>query len=170
MILATDTHYKTDRAITAGVCFNNWTDSEPLKEIITIVNGIKKYEPGMFYKREMPCIIKLVENLKKLPDIIIVDGFVYLGKENKPGLGWHLFNELNNRTAIIGVAKNAFQDTPPETKIYRGSSKKPLYVTSIGIDLEKAKNCIGKMHGSYRLPTLLKHVDGLCRKSTNNPL
>jgi len=36
-------------------------------------------------------------------------------------------------------------------------------ITSVGIELEDAKEAILEMHGKYRFPTLLKEVDSLCR-------
>jgi len=48
-------------------------------------------------------------------------------------------------------------------KIYRGQSTNPLYITSEGIELEKSADLILNMHGDYRIPTLLKKVDQLCR-------
>jgi len=48
-------------------------------------------------------------------------------------------------------------------KIFRGKSTNPLYITSEGIELEIAADLILNMHGIYRIPTLLKKVDQLCR-------
>lgn len=89
-----------------------------------------------------------------------------MGTENKPGLGFYLFRELNENIPIIGVAKSKFANTPTEPELYRGESINPLYVTSIGIPVQDAKNIIASMHGTFRLPTLLKQVDQLCRTET----
>ena len=48
-------------------------------------------------------------------------------------------------------------------EVLRGESKKPLYITAKGIDLHKAAEFIQKMHGDFRIPTLLKLVDSLGR-------
>jgi deoxyribonuclease V len=37
-------------------------------------------------------------------------------------------------------------------------------VTAVGIDLAEAARRLGEMHGPYRIPTLLKRVDRLCRE------
>jgi deoxyribonuclease V len=76
----------------------------------------------------------------------------------------HLFNALKREIPIIGVAKNAFHDTPSECSITRGQSAKALFVSAVGVDLEIAKNHIVEMHGEFRMPTLLKLVDGICRR------
>jgi deoxyribonuclease V len=39
-----------------------------------------------------------------------------------------------------------------------------LYITAEGIELETAKEYIHAMQGDFRLPTLLKRVDQLCRQ------
>jgi len=49
-------------------------------------------------------------------------------------------------------------------KIFRGGSRRPLYVNSVGIDLEEAKQKIIAMHGDFRVPTLLKLADRESRK------
>ena len=67
------------------------------------------------------------------------------------------------KCSVIGVAKRRFAAAPEETKIYRGKSRTPLYVTSAGIPLAKAKACIAAMHGPYRIPTLLKRADQVAR-------
>lgn len=95
----------------------------------------------------------------------MIDGYVYLGASNKPGLGWHVWDMINGRFPVIGVAKSAFQDTPKNTELLRGKSKRPLFITAEGIDTETARLYIKNMHGEYRIPTLLKRVDALCRIS-----
>jgi len=165
MILAVDVAYNGDQATAAGVIFKSWHDSKPYKEITTQVNHVEGYIPGQFYKRELPCIIALLTEINKLPDVIIIDGFVYLGSEQRDGLGKYLYNELGGRVVVIGVAKKPFLDTPPETKLYRGRSRKPLYITAVGIEQETAKAYITEMHGNYRIPTLINRVDQLCRQS-----
>jgi deoxyribonuclease V len=38
-----------------------------------------------------------------------------------------------------------------------------LFITAAGVSLERAADYIKAMHGPFRLPTLLKRVDQLCR-------
>lgn len=94
----------------------------------------------------------------------MIDGFVYLDGVNKPGLGKHLYDSLGKDTIVIGVAKRPFKDICDDYAIYRGRSKKPLYVTAEGIDLNQAFEAITQMHGKFRIPDLLKKVDQVCRR------
>lgn len=104
-------------------------------------------------------------NLENI-EVIIVDGFVYLDDDKKYGLGGHLYEKLNRQIPIIGVAKTNFASIEKNKKaLYRGDSIKPLYITSIGIDLEEAFKNIESMHGEFRMPTLLKELDRLTKEN-----
>ncbi len=63
----------------------------------------------------------------------------------------------------MGVAKMRFSRARVAREVTRGGSRSPLYVTAVGIDLRMAACHIREMHGQYRIPTLLKRVDHLCR-------
>lgn len=41
--------------------------------------------------------------------------------------------------------------------------KRPLYITSLGVDLTEAAKLIENLGGSYRIPDILKKVDKLTR-------
>lgn len=159
MILAIDAYYVTDKANVVGILYEEWTQSEPDKTISVVVDGIAEYEPGNFYKRELPCILQLLEKANDYTiSCIVVDGYVYLNNQGKKGLGYYLHEALDGRIPIIGVAKSYFVDND-STEVYRGESKKPLYVTAIGIDQTEAAHYIATMHGPFRMPTLLKLLD-----------
>lgn len=162
-ILAVDVDYRRDRAVAAGVLFRAWGDAAPLQEISIVCQIMDEYVPGQFYRRELPCILQLYRQLDKHVDIILIDGFVYLGEDHQPGLGSYLYENLNRRVAVIGVAKSAFRNTPASAALRRGGSERPLYITAIGITEEAARQGIQQMHGKGRLPTLLKRVDRLSR-------
>jgi deoxyribonuclease V len=164
MILAVDVDYRHDRAVAAGVLFNAWNAITAVQEIRLDCQITNDYVPGEFYRRELPCILNLLKKLNKHVDIIVIDGFVYLGEERRPGLGMVLYERLKGKVAVIGVAKSAFKDTPASTELLRGSSQRPLYVTAIGIEEDVARQAIQQMYGKNRLPTLLKQVDRLCRE------
>jgi len=161
MKLAIDVYYYDDKAKAVGVLFKNWDDSEP-KEIKSIyLSNIEEYESGSFYKRELPCIINLLEkiDLTKV-EFIIVDSFVYLDDKKKLGLGGYLYEYLKEEIPIIGVAKNSFHLNKKNViEIYRGNSKKPLYITSAGYNVSLSAELIKKMNGDYRFPSLLKTLD-----------
>ncbi|MFK7805794.1 MAG: endonuclease V [Anaerolineae bacterium] len=162
-ILAIDVHYGDEIAVAAGVLFSAWDAQTAELEKTCDVPVDSDYIPGQFYLRELPCIFALLDEFESMPDMIVVDGYVQLGAEQKAGLGQHLWQELNKSVPIIGVAKSKFQGAPDETRLLRGKSETPLYVTSAGLELETAKSYIASMAGPYRIPTLLKQVDQLCR-------
>jgi deoxyribonuclease V len=98
-------------------------------------------------------------------EAIIVDGFVYLDDDKKHGLGGHLYEKLNGKIPIIGVAKTNFASIEKDKKpLLRGDSAKPLFITSIGIDLEEAFQKVETMAGEFRMPTLLKELDRLTKE------
>ena len=163
MILAIDVYYTDKAATAAGVLFDDWRDNSSVKEMVSQMGTTAQYQPGEFYKRELPCILKLIHENGLRPDCIIIDGYVYLDGRSMPALGRHLYDALKGNVQVIGVAKNKFKGIGPEYEIYRGTSKRPLYITSVGIDVEKAKVLICSMHGKYRMPTMLRRVDQLCR-------
>jgi deoxyribonuclease V len=160
MLLAVDVYYYDEnKAKTVGIIFEKWESQEPTKILTKVLDKVPEYEPGSFYKRELPCIIELLKIIDMSNiDIIIIDGYVYLEQIDSPGLGLHLYNFLGKKYTIIGVAKTYYQENIAE-KIYRGKSKIPLYITSIGIEPSEAMKCIETMYGSYRIPKLLKLLD-----------
>lgn len=163
MLLSVDVQYRDDCGFAAGVLFHDWRSERPVRTVSARVNGIGEYVPGEFYKRELPCILKLLGAVDEHIDCIIIDGFVHLDDEGRPGLGKHLFDAIAGRCPIVGVAKTSFADIGYQYEVLRGDSKRPLYVTSAGCELEDAKRNIAAMHGKHRLPTLLKLVDQCCR-------
>ncbi|MDP4191018.1 MAG: endonuclease V [Bacteroidota bacterium] len=170
MIVATDVYYKDSIAFASGVLFRSWSDEYPFEEKQSHLTNVKSYIPGQFYIRELPCILSLLKTLNSLPDIIIIDGNVWLGKEKKPGLGKYLFDSLKEHCAVIGVAKSPFGIMPEQAKVYRAKSHRPLYVTSIGIDEEEAKNNIQQMYGQGRIPYMLKRADQLSREASKTSI
>ena len=97
MILAVDVDYKqNNEAIIAGILFENWESKGITKEVIVKIDKVEEYISGEFYKRELPCIMTLLDKLSKLPDSIIVDGYVYLNN-NKKGLGGYLYEALDEK-------------------------------------------------------------------------
>ena len=163
MILAVDVQYRNDYATAAGVLFPSWESDTPSDELVAESEQVAAYRPGQFYLRELPCILALLPRIHNQPACFIIDGYISLGKEGKPGLGMHLWNALAGKIPVIGVAKSRYMDTAEECELYRGRSKRPLYVTAVGISLDEAKEHIRGMHGVHRIPTMLKRVDQLCR-------
>ncbi|WP_316824030.1 endonuclease V [Pedobacter miscanthi] len=165
MILAFDTFYFEDKAKTICLSFAEWKSDRETTIYSDIVVGIEDYISGEFYKRELPCILNLIAKIDLTNvEFIIVDGFVYLDDDKKLGLGGHLYEKLGQKIPVIGVAKSDFAAIHNNKKaVLRGESKKPLFLTSIGIDLQEASNFIKAMHGDFRIPKLLKDLDILTK-------
>lgn len=161
MIAAFDVHYLSGgSASAAAVLFTGYSAPEPAAEVICRLSNAARYVPGEFYKRELPCILRLYETIREKPEEIVIDGYAMIG--DRPGLGRHLFEALDREIPVIGVAKSRFDDAPG-IEILRGGSIRPLYVTAAGIDPREASEKIRTMHGPHRIPTLLKRVDLLAR-------
>jgi deoxyribonuclease V len=162
MLAALDAHYDDATLLGTGaaVIFRHWEDCAPLAEYTAICNDIQPYVPGDFFKRELPCLLAVLEKVQEPLKLIIVDGYVILG--SKPGLGLRLWEALGKKTPIIGVAKTRYQSASA-IEIKRGQSKTPLYVTAAGVNPIEAAEDIARMAGAFRIPTLLKRVDQLTR-------
>jgi len=166
MILAFDTYYYENIAKTVCLGFEDWNNESNCKIYTETISGIEEYISGEFYKRELPCILSLISkiNIENI-NLIIIDGFVYLDDNNKFGLGAYLYEALNKEIPIIGVAKRDFAKIQKNKKIlFRGKSKNPLYITSVGVELNLASEKIKNMKGEFRIPTLLKEVDKLTKE------
>ena len=95
-------------------------------------------------------------------EMIVVDGYVWLGA-GRPGLGAKLYDALEQRTPVVGVAKTAFRGNDVALPVLRGTSLRPLFVTAVGVDPAEAAACVRGMHGDHRIPTLLARVDQMSR-------
>lgn len=164
MILSVDVYYSDAVAFIAGITFDEWTDEHERGIFTSVLTPVDDYLPGEFYRRELPCILKLLAEHAIAPETIVIDGFVYLDGKRQPGLGRFLYDALNGKVAVVGVAKRPFRGIPPECGLLRGRSRTPLYITSAGIPLELAQASVRSMHGNHRLPTLLRKTDQICRQ------
>lgn len=167
MIVALDVHYKENTAKAVGALIQNWGDAAAAQHVIRYIDSVEEYEPGAFYKRELPCIMEVLNQID-LSGIsyIIVDGFVVLDDLGKPGLGAYVYESLTPKVPVIGVAKSNFhQNLKNVIPVLRGESNNPLYVTAIGIDLQQAADLVKSMHGEFRLPTVLKEMDRITKEA-----
>jgi deoxyribonuclease V len=163
MIACVDVHYTSSVAVAAALSFHNWEDAVPTGEHVLEIRDVEPYVPGQFYRRELPSVLKILAQISPQPDIVVIDGYVWLDSNQKRGMGAHLYAALNRSTSVIGVAKTRFTTASGSVELRRGSSKRPLFITSAGMDPTTAADCIRRMHGSNRIPTLLKRVDRLSR-------
>jgi deoxyribonuclease V len=162
MLACVDVDYRGGGALAAALVFEAWTDERATAELTAHVAEAASYEPGAFFVRELPCLLAVLALITAPLDAIIVDGYVWLA-EGRAGLGAKLHEALGATTAIVGVAKTAFHGNTVARSVVRGSSARPLYVTSIGMDPDVAAAHVRSMHGTARIPTLLKSVDRASR-------
>ena len=64
---------------------------------------------------------------------------------------------------MIGVAKSRFRTATHAVPVVRGSSARPLFVTSCGMPAADAADLVRRMAGRYRLPDALRRADTLAR-------
>ncbi len=157
-----DVYYHDNQAIAACVVFTDWRNERITHRCISRITHLQPYKPGRFYERELPCILQVLKKTTVLLDTVVIDGYVWLDNDC-PGLGAHLYSALGGKIPVIGVAKSKFKEPLHAQNVFRGKSRRPLYVTAAGIDPQVAAECIRQMHGRFRIPTLLKTVDSLCR-------
>ena len=163
MIACVDVDYRDREAIAACVLFRAWDDEHSAGEFVEHITKVEPYEPGQFYRRELPCLLAVLARVEAPPEAVVVDGYVWLDDGNTPGLGARLYEALGTAVPVIGVAKTRYLAASTAVAVKRGASQKPLYVTAAGMDAETAAQNIQGMHGAYRIPTLLRRVDRLCR-------
>jgi deoxyribonuclease V len=166
VLACVDVSYGRARAWAACVLFARWTDAQAASSRVRVTAEVLPYQSGAFYRRELPCLLAVLEGLQPSLETVIVDGFVWLG-ENRAGLGAHLFEALGRRIPIVGVAKTAFAGAEgTAAPLCRGRSQRPLWISAAGLPLEEAVAGVRAMHGKDRLPVLLKTADRLCRAAS----
>lgn len=163
LLACLDVHYQEDRATAACCLFESW-ESEASRDYLSCSRGeIPAYQPGAFFRRELPYLLKVLEITPVRPGLILIDGFVWLDG-GRPGLGAHLHDALGGTIPVIGVAKTMYRDASHAVEVIRGQSQRPLYVTAVGMDPAEAAARIATMPGMDRLPTMLRRVDRLARR------
>ena len=150
----------------ACVLFRSWSDAEEVAHAVACSDAAAPYVPGQFYRRELPHLLAVLGHVREPLESIVVDGYVWLGP-SRPGLGAHLYEALGRRVAIVGVAKTPFGASAARVtvEVFRGRSRRPLLVTSAGVEVAIAAKWVRAMHGRYRIPTLLRRADQLSRSA-----
>ena len=162
-IACLDVHYTDPRAAAACVVLTSWQASEPEECVVRTIEQVMPYEPGAFYRRELPCIEEALKLLRHVPEILVVDGYVWLG-QGKKGLGAYLFEARGCSGVVVGIAKTRFTGAEPVGEVLRGQSRRPLFVSAVGMDLEEACAHVKEMHGKFRVPWAMSEVDRLARE------
>jgi len=163
---AVDVHYPP----AGGACAALVTAWEPrfvrvAEERVQWLARVQPYQPGRFYARELPALQAVLADLGHPVSLVIIDGYVDLDPQGRPGLGAHLHAHLN--VPVIGVAKTGFRTASHAVAVHRGQARRPLYVTSAGVPAEGAAALVTAMAGPYRLPDALRRVDALARAESS---
>jgi deoxyribonuclease V len=168
MIACLDVHYRAAQARAAAVLLDSWTQHTPTASYVTDIADVQPYQPGSFYRRELPCLLAVLRLLPAAPRVIVIDGYAWVSPERGPGLGARLGDALPYRAIVVGVAKSEFASLAGSALVdlvYRGASRVPLFVSSIGIGPREAGALVREMHGSHRIPDVLRSVDQLARNT-----
>jgi deoxyribonuclease V len=154
-------------ACAAAVLAGDAAFDEVTDERTAWLPDVVAYEPGEFYRRELPALTAVLADVTGLSQLII-DGYVDLDASGRPGLGAHAHTEFG--VPVIGVAKTAFHTATHAIPVLRGRSARPLYVTAIGLSLADAADQIRTMAGRYRLPDALRQADALGRSAARQSM
>ncbi len=161
-----DVHYAGAGARAACVLAESWESRSPASSCVQEIAAVEPYQPGSFFRRELPCLLSVLRLLPSLPAALVVDGYVWLPCPRRPGLGAFLYEALDRRAPVVGVAKSAFAGAgscEDVAQVLRGTSRNPLFVTAAGIGLDAAARCVRRMAGPHRIPEMLRIADRLCR-------
>ena len=118
----------------------------PAAEHVHWLDAVAPYVPGQLYLRELPCLLAVLERVARPLDAVLVDGYAVLDAQGRPGLGAHLHG-VERRIPVVGVAKTHFRGSTA-VEVLRGGSTRPLYVTAVGIDPERAAMPCGQGAGA----------------------
>ena len=168
MIACLDVDYRDSRARAACVLLESWSSQVPAHTYVADIADVRPYEPGSFYLRELPCLLSVLRLLSTMPKFLVVDGYVWVSADGEAGLGAHLHAAVHEASPVIGVAKTEFiklRGSPLVELVYRGGSKKPLFVTSVGIGIQEAGARVRSMHGAHRIPEPLRLADRVSRNT-----
>jgi deoxyinosine 3'endonuclease (endonuclease V) len=87
-IAVLDVSYASDIAGVACLLADTWTAATPAIEISRCLRcAPADYIPGEFYKRELPLLRAVIDDLLPRPALLVIDGYVWLGATHAPGLG-----------------------------------------------------------------------------------
>ncbi len=158
---AVDVHYPgTGGARAALVLAEDPAFAPPLTEHTAELADVAPYRPGALVARELPAIRAVLAVAGPIR-LLVVDGYVTLDPDGRPGLGAHAHTAFG--VPVIGVAKTRFHPATHAIEVRRGTARRPLYVTGAGIAPERAAELVRRMAGPYRLPDALRRVDALSR-------
>jgi deoxyribonuclease V len=160
LFAAVDVHYGLAGARAVLVAATDPRFATIVSSKSVLLPQAEAYRPGEFYLRELPPLRAVCRGAGSLA-LIVIDGYVDLDPEGRPGLGARVHGEFG--VPVIGVAKTMFRGATHAAEIRRGRSARPLFVTAAGMTVGDAADLVRNMTGPFRLPDALRTVDRLAR-------
>lgn len=158
---AVDVHYPASGgALAAVVLAADRAFSQVLAQKTAFVPQVAAYVPGQFFQRELPPLRAVLAGVTGI-ELLVIDGYVDLAPDRRPGLGARVHAELG--IPVVGAAKTFFATATHAIPVVRGHATRPLYVTAAGIPVAEAAELIQQMSGPFRIPDALRQVDTLAR-------
>jgi deoxyribonuclease V len=158
---AVDVHYPASGGARAAlVLAGDRAFAEIVAQQTVFVPQAAPYVPGQFFRRELPPLRAVLAGVAGI-ELLVIDGYVDLAPDGRPGLGAHVHGEFG--VPVIGVAKTPFAAATHAVPVLRGQAARPLYVTAAGIPAADAARIVGEMSGEFRMPDALRQVDALAR-------
>ena len=157
-----DVHYPADGGAHAALLVADGPDFATITEQRTAwLDRVADYRPGRFFERELPGLRAVIGDLAPL-DLLIVDGYVDIDPNGRPGLGVHA-HQAGLAAVVVGIAKTPFRTATHAIPVLRGVATKPLMVTAVGMDVAEAAALVTRMAGTARVPDAVRNVDRLAR-------
>ncbi|MGH3209621.1 MAG: endonuclease V [Trebonia sp.] len=161
MYCAADVHYPVSGGAQAAlVMADDVLFSMITSQRTAFTQDIAPYQPGEFYRRELPPLRAVLHGVTGI-ELLILDGYADLDPGGRPGLGAYAHAEFG--VPVIGVAKTRFATATHAIPIIRGHATRALYITASGISPLCAAEIVSSMSGRFRIPDALRRVDALAR-------
>ena len=161
LCVAVDVHYlRSGSARAAAVVAADATFCHVLAERTAVVPEVAPYRPGEFYRRELPPLRAVLQDISGL-GLLVIDGYADLDPGGRPGLGAYASAEFG--VPVIGVAKTRFRTATHAIAVHRGTAARPVFVTAAGMSRVDAAELVRLMAGGFRIPDALRHADQLAR-------
>lgn len=61
-----------------------WTDGAARWMNVVDVSEVAPYQPGEFFRRELPCLQKALASAPEKPSAIVINGYVWLDQSGRP--------------------------------------------------------------------------------------
>jgi deoxyribonuclease V len=183
LIAGVDVGYRdSGRTAHAAIAVLHYPELEPVEFATATMAVHFPYIPGLLSFREVPVVLKALENLQKKPDLLICDG---QGQAHLRRLGLACHIGILTGLPTIGAAKSRLCgrfDPPGEEKgswaplydrediigvvLRTRNGKKPLFV-SIGhkVNLETAREWVLRCLTRYRLPETTRWAHRIASES-----